>query len=103
MIDWGVFIAGCAGMALLAAAVDGALPRSRRSWWRAQARAEFSPRQARSAATETALPAIVATERVELQLVATDERRQNGLPFVGKDRRRAARAAVRQRRAAGDR
>ncbi len=107
-IEWGVYLAGGAGMALLAAAVDAALPASRRSWWHARPRQAFAPRHEHAAAlTSVAADGIdradVTGAAPALQLVGTVERRDILLPFVGRDRRRAARAAARQRRAANDR
>ena len=106
-IEWGVYLAGGAGMALLAAAVDAALPASRRSWWHARPRQAFAPRHERAAALTTSAADVAEVGSMApvpaLQLVETAERRDNQLPFVGRDRRRAARAAARQRRAANDR
>jgi len=106
-IEWGVYRAGGAGMALLAAAVDAALPASRRSWWHARPRQAFAPRHEHAAALTTSAADVAEVGSMApvpaLQLVGTVERRDNQLPFVGRDRRRAARAAARQRRAANDR
>ena len=110
-IEWGVYLAGGAGMALLAAAVDAALPASRRSWWHARPRQAFAPRHERAAALTTAAAEVVDVADLAslapvpaLQLVETAERRDTKqLPFVRRARRRAARAAARQRRAANDR
>jgi hypothetical protein len=94
-------------MALLAAAVDAALPASRRSWWHARPRQAFAPRHEHAAALTTSAADVAEVGSMApvpaLQLVGTVERRDNQLPFVGRDRRRAARAAARQRRAANDR
>jgi hypothetical protein len=102
-----VYLAGGAGMALLAAAVDAALPASRRSWWHARPRQAFAPRHEHAAALTTSAADVAEVGSMApvpaLQLVGTVERRDNQLPFVGRDRRRAARAAARQRRAANDR
>ena len=102
MMQWEWILAGCTGMALLAAAVDAALPRSRKAWWHAQPCLAFAPRHQRvdglaPRALADAAPAVTLRE------VDTVERRAQALPFVGRDRRRAARAAARQRRAANDR
>ena len=108
-IEWGVYLAGGTGMAMLAAALDALQPANRRSWWHARPRQTFAPRHERAAALTT-----VAADEVDradltaaapaLQLVDTVERRDTQLPFVGKDRRRASRAAARQqRRAANER
>ncbi len=106
-IEWGAYLAGGAGMALLAAAVDAALPASRRSWWHARPRQAFAPRHEHAAALTTSAADVAEVGSMApvpaLQLVGTVERRDNQLPFVGRDRRRAARAAARQRRAANDR
>ncbi|MCK6424446.1 MAG: hypothetical protein L6Q75_05075 [Burkholderiaceae bacterium] len=89
--------AACLGLALFAAALDALLPRQRRSWWRALPKADFAPRERRAAPLQTVAPTVT------LQAVQTQDRRQAPLPFVGKDRRKAAQAAARRARVANDR
>lgn len=99
------FLAGCAGMALMAAAVDAALPRSRRSWWRAQPRVAFAPRLVREAVAAPAAEDVIAPTAASpvLQLVETVDRRALNLPFVGRERRRIDAAEADETQAVNDR
>jgi hypothetical protein len=104
MIPWELVLAGSAGMALLAATVDAALPRSRKAWWHARPRQAFARRDEHAPALTTVAPEVhCAAPLSALQVVESADRRGTQLPFVGRDRRKAERAAARQRRTANDR
>lgn len=103
--EYGVFLAGVVGMGMAVAAVDAALPGSRRSWWRGRARHDYAPRGERVATGSDDLSDVSETAYdprglTDLHLVETVERRSNALPFVGRDRRQAAEAPADGRRQA---
>jgi len=95
MIDFPLVLLSCLFMALLTAAFGSLFPAAHRPWWHPLRRAEPATR-ASAAATEID-PHLAETQPVTLplQVVESVDRRGQPLPFVGKDRRKAARAAAR--------
>lgn len=75
-------IACCVAMAAMTALISCLFPASHRPWWHALDRTE-------------ARPAVIAQR---LELIETTDRRGTALPFVGRDRRKAAQAAEARRR-----
>jgi hypothetical protein len=75
-------IACCVAMAATLALFGFFFPASHRPWWHALDRAEAQP----------------ASTAPSLEAVETTDRRGTALPFVGRDRRRAAQAAEARRR-----
>lgn len=76
-------IACCVAMAGTTALLGFFFPASRRPWWHA---------------IERAAPLQSSSTDASLALVETTDRRNGTLPFVGRDRRKAARAGDARRR-----
>ena len=72
----------CVAMALTQATIGAFFPSTHRPWWHPLQRELRTPRSATADAAAEPMTA--------LQLVETHDRRQNALPFVGRDRRKVA-------------
>jgi hypothetical protein len=96
MIDFSLLLWSGLFMALLTAALGSLFPANHRPWWHARRRAEPAARAGVVVAELDPHLAETQPVTVPFQVVESVDRRDRPLPFVGKDRRRAARAAARQ-------
>lgn len=98
-----LILTGCAAMALLQAALGAFFPASHRPWWHALPRAARAVRAGTGSASELPTLPVYADADADtdadligtrhagaLTVVETVDRRQQSLPFVGRDRRLVA-------------
>lgn len=96
MIDFSLVLLSGLFMALLTAALGCLFPAAYRPWWHPRRRVEPAAR-AGAVALESD-PHLAETQPVTLPLQVVDgvDRRGQPLPFVGKERRKSARATARR-------
>ncbi len=96
-----LILTGCAAMALLQAALGAFFPASHRPWWHALPRAARLVRAGTGSASELPTLPVYADADADADLIGTRhagaltvvetvDRRQQSLPFVGRDRRLVA-------------